>query len=400
LCLGVFVVNSSSETRAIILLLDGVGCGELPDAAEYGDQDSNTLANLATAVCGLHLPNLTRLGLGNILPIQGVLPAEKPEACFGKMAEQSVGKDSTTGHWEIAGLVTREPFPLFPQGFPPEFIRSLEQAVGRKTIGNKAASGTEIIRELGEEHLRTGCPIVYTSADSMLQIAAHEDVIPPDELYRLCQKARSLCTGRFGVGRVIARPFTGKPGSFKRTSGRKDFSCAPPQPTLLDNVKKAGRPVIGIGKVDDLFAGRGLTETHHSVVNADCQQLTVEAMRKTKAGLIFTNLVQFDMDWGHRNNPQAFAAGLKDFDDFLPNILNRLDRHDLLFITADHGNDPTTPSTDHSRECVPLLALGPGFKQSVDLDTRPTFADLGQTAAEFLDVKPTAHGTSFLELIR
>lgn len=387
-------------SRVIILLLDGVGCGELPDAADYGDQGSNTLANLAKSVGGLSLPNLARLGLGNIIPIQGIPPQANPQACFGRMAEQSVGKDSTTGHWEIAGLVTSDPFPLFPHGFPPEFIRALEQTIGRKTVGNVAASGTEIIKEMGDEHLKTGCPIVYTSADSVLQIACHEDVIPPDELYRICQKARGLCTGRFCVGRVIARPFTGKPGSFTRTARRKDFSCPPPHPTLLDNVKEAGLPVVGIGKVDDLFAGRGFTETHHSVNNADCHRLTIEAMEKAKAGLIFTNLVQFDMDWGHRNDPAAFAAGLREFDDSLPKILNHLDRHDLLFITADHGNDPTTLSTDHSREYVPLLALGPGFKTGVDLGTRPTFADLGQTSAEFLNAKPTMHGTSFLELIR
>ena len=394
------MVSSASDSRVIVLVLDGVGCGELPDAAEYGDQGSNTLANLAKAVGGLILPNLARLGLGNIIPILGIPPEKKPQACFGKMAEQSAGKDSTTGHWEIAGLVTHEPFPLFPQGFPPEFIRSLERAIGRKTIGNEAASGTEIIKELGEEHLKTGCPIVYTSADSVLQIACHEDVMAPDELYRICQEARRLCTGEFCVGRVIARPFTGKPGSFKRTTGRKDFSCAPPQPTLLDNVKTAGLPVVGIGKVDDLFAGRGFTETHHSVVNSDCMHLTVEAMNTTKAGLLFTNLVQFDMDWGHRNNPAAFAAGLKEFDDFLPSITDHLDRRDLLFITADHGNDPTTSSTDHSREYVPLLAFGPCFRQGADLGTRPSFADLGQTAADFLQVKPTAHGTSFLKEIR
>ena len=387
-------------SRVIILLLDGVGCGELPDAADYSDQGSNTLANLAKAVGGLSLPNLAGLGLGNIIPIAGIPPQEKPKASFGKMAEQSAGKDSTAGHWEVAGLVIDEPFPLFPHGFPPELIRSLEQAIGRKTIGNVAASGTEIIKELGEEHLRTGCPIVYTSADSVLQIACHEDIIPPDELYRICQKARGLCAGPFCVGRVIARPFTDKPGSFTRTTRRKDFSCLPPQPTLLDNVKEAGQPVVGIGKVDDLFAGRGFTDTHHSVNNDDCMRLTIEAMENTKVGLIFTNLVQFDMDWGHRNNPAAFAVGLREFDDFLPTILNHFDRHDLLFITADHGNDPTTPSTDHSREYVPLLAFGPDFKQGVDLGTRPTFADMGQTAAEFLKVKPTPHGTSFLKEIK
>jgi phosphopentomutase len=386
-------------SRVIILLLDGVGCGELPDADSYGDKGSNTLGNLAKAVGGLRLPNLARLGLGDVIPIQGVPRQDKPQASFGKMAEQSVGKDSTTGHWEIAGLVTDTPFPVFPHGFPSEFIHELETAFGRKTIGNKAASGTEIIRELGEEHLRTGHPIIYTSADSVLQIACHEDVIPPDELYQICQKARALCVGRFCIGRVIARPFTGKPGSFKRTAARKDFSCVPPLPTLLDNVKEAGLAVVGIGKADDLFAGRGFTETHHSVVNYECLRLTTEAMDKTTAGLVFTNLVQFDMDWGHRNDPAAFAAGLREFDDLLPSILNRLKRNDLLFITADHGNDPTTSSTDHSREYVPLLALGPGFRTGVDLGTRPTFADLGQTAAEFLKVKPTVHGTSFLKEI-
>jgi phosphopentomutase len=387
-------------SRVVILLLDGVGCGELPDAADYSDQGSNTLANLARAVGGLNVPNLAALGLGNITPIQGIPAQAHARASFGRMAEQSAGKDSTTGHWEVAGLVTDEPFPLFPNGFPPEFVHSFEQAIGRKTIGNVAASGTEIIKELGEEHVRTGCPIVYTSADSVFQVACHEDVIPREELYRICQKARGLCSGPFCVGRVIARPFTGKPGSFKRTARRKDFSCAPPQPTLLDNVKEAGLPVVAIGKVDDLFAGRGFTETHHSVSNADCLRLTVETMEKTRTGLIFTNLIQFDMDWGHRNDTAGFAAGLAEFDVFLPNILNRLDPHDLLFITADHGNDPTTPSTDHSLEYVPLLALGPGFRKGVNLGTRPTFADLGQTAAEYLKVKPTPHGTSFLELIQ
>jgi phosphopentomutase len=394
------VVNSVSDSRVTILLLDGVGCGELPDAADYSDQGSNTLANLAKAVGGLNLPTLAALGLGNITPIQGVPAQAHARASFGRMAEQSAGKDSTAGHWEVAGLVTDEPFPLFPNGFPAELIHSFEQAIGRKTIGNVAASGTEIIKELGEEHIKTGCPIVYTSADSVLQVACHEEVMSPEELYRICRVARGLCTGPFRVGRVIARPFIGKPGSFKRTAGRKDFSCAPPLPTLLDNVKKAGQPVTGIGKVDDLFAARGFTETHHSVSNADCLRLTVEAMEKTRAGLIFTNLVQFDMDWGHRNDPPSFAAGLREFDEFLPNILNHLDRHDLLFITADHGNDPTTPSTDHSREYVPLLAMGPGFRSGVNLGTRSTFADLGQTAAEFLKVKPTPHGKSFLELIR
>jgi phosphopentomutase len=391
---------STSRHRVIALLFDGVGCGELPDAGRFGDEGSNTLGNLARATGGLRLPNLGALGLGNTADIRGVEAQVQPTACFGRMAEASGGKDSTNGHWEIAGVISSEPFPTFPAGFPAELLGRFEAAIGRETIGNIAASGTDIIRRLGEEHLKTGRPIVYTSADSVFQVACHEDVIPTDELYRICEAARNLLDGPYRVGRVIARPFTGRPGSFRRTSGRKDFSCPPPAPTLLDNVKAAGRPVIGIGKVDDLFAGRGFTTTHHSVNNAECLTLTVEAMAKTETGLIFANLVQFDMDWGHRNDVANFARGLEETDASLPEILGRLAPDDLLFITADHGNDPTTPSTDHSREYVPLLATGPGIKQAVDLGTRSAFADLGQTAAEFLKVKPTPQGTSFLELIR
>jgi len=383
--------------RVVILLLDGVGCGELPDAGQFNDTGSNTLANLAGAVRGLDVPNLTRLGLGNVIPIPGVRAQKNPEACYGKMAERSAGKDSTTGHWEIAGLITSEPFPVFPQGFPRELLAEFEAAINRKTIGNVAASGTEIIKQLGEEHSRTGCPIVYTSADSVFQVACHEDVIPPPELYRICKVARDMLSGRYRVGRVIARPFTGKPGSFKRTPGRKDFSCLPPKPTLLDVAKDAGLPVVGIGKVDDLFAHRGFTEAYHSVNNVECLTLLNAAMQRTGTGLIFANLVQFDMDWGHRNDVTGFARGLAEFDRRLPETLSCLRPGDLCFITADHGNDPTTPSTDHSREYVPLLALGPGLRKGVNLGTRETFADLGQTAAHYLSVKPTPHGTSFLK---
>ena len=390
----------SYVNRVVILLLDGVGCGEMPDAAQYGDACSNTLGNLARTVGGLNLPNLSRLGLGNIISIQGVPAQDKPDACFGKMAEASPGKDSTTGHWEIAGLALDEPFPVFPNGFPPDFIARFEKAIGRKTLGNFACSGTEIIKRLGDEHLRTGCPIVYTSADSVFQVACHEDVVPVSELYRWCALVRELLDGPYRVARVIARPFVGKSGAFARTPRRKDFSCPPPGPTLLDRVKSAGQPVVAIGKIDDLFAGRGYTETHHSVNNQECVDITLEALARVAGGLIFTNLIQFDMDWGHRNDPQKFAQGLAEFDARLPEILSALRSDDLVFITADHGNDPTTASTDHSREYVPLLAFGPGIRKGVNLGTRATFADLGRTAAGYLDVEPTSCGTSFLKTIK
>ncbi len=387
-------------SRVIILLLDGVGCGELPDADRFGDKGSNTLGNLARSVNGLNLPNLGALGLGNIIPVRGVPPADEPQACFGKMAAMSPGKDSTTGHWEIAGLVLTRPFPLFPDGFPAELLSRFEKAIGRKTIGNVAESGTEIINRLGEEHVRTGSPIVYTSADSVFQVACHEDTLPVAGLYKICRKAREILTGQYLVGRVIARPFVGKPGSFTRTPERRDFSCPPPGPTLLDNVKAQGLPVVLIGKVDQLFAGRGFTEHHHSVNNDECFDLTLKTLEQTANGLVFTNLVQFDMDWGHRNDTRNFAQGLEQLDARIPELTGRLKPGDLLFVTADHGNDPTTPSTDHSREYVPLLAFGPGFRSGVDLGTRATFADLGRTAAEFLKAEPTQAGTSFLKEIR
>jgi phosphopentomutase len=388
-----------NDFRVIIVVLDGVGCGFAVDAAKFGDAGSNTLQNLSRAA-KLKLPNLQRLGLGNIVPLNGVPMSKLPKASVGMLAEQSAGKDSTCGHWELAGVITAEPFPLFPHGFPPELLRQFEQEIGRKTIGNCPASGTEIISRLGDEHVRTGAPIVYTSADSVFQVACHEDVIPPEQLYSMCATARRLLDGPNRVARVIARPFVGKSGSYQRTTGRKDFSCPAPKPTLLDNVKAAARPVIAIGKVDDLFAGRGFTESRHSVKNDECVGFLLDEMDKTKDGLIFANLVQFDMDWGHRNDVRGFARGLAEFDRRLPEIERRLKPGDLLFITADHGNDPTTPSTDHSRECVPLIALGPGLRLGMNLGTRPTFADLGQTAAEFLGVAATPDGTSFLELLR
>lgn len=385
--------------RVIILLLDGVGVGELPDAKDYGDEGSNTLANLAKAVGGLNLPTLQRLGLGNIIPIDGMNPVEKPLGSFGKMAERSPGKDSTTGHWEIAGLILNSPFPVYPDGFPEDVIEKFEKRIGRKVIGNKPASGTVIIEELGEEHLKTKNPIVYTSADSVFQIAAHVDVIPIEELYRICKIARDLLSGRHNVARVIARPFEGKTGAFRRRPERRDFSIPPPGPTLLDRVNDAGKDTIVIGKVDEIFSFQGITRAHHSTLHEECTRFVEEELKITKQGLIFANFVQFDMDWGHRNNPGGFYRGLVDFDQWLATIITKVDYDDLLFITADHGNDPTTPSTDHSREYVPLLVYGPAFKAGLDLGIRESFADLGQTAAQYLGVNGLEDGKGFIEEI-
>ncbi len=384
--------------RAIIIVLDGVGVGELPDAHQYGDEGSNTLGNLSSAVGGLRLPNLERMGLGNIIPIEGVRPSPQPESSYGKMAELSPGKDSTTGHWEIAGLILSRPFPTYPDGFPKQVMESFEKAIGRGTLGNYPASGTEIIEELGEEHLRTRFPIVYTSADSVFQIAAHEEVVPIEELYRLCKIARDMLRGEHGVARVIARPFIGRPGSFERTERRKDYSLPPPGPTILDVLERDGYPVVGIGKIDDLFANRGLTKSLHSVENMACCDYILTAMKETQSGLVFANLVEFDMVWGHRNNPQGFAEALKAFDSRLPEILDLLTQDDLLFLTADHGNDPTTPSTDHSREYVPVLAWGAKVRSGVDLGTRHSFADLGATIGELFGVT-LPNGKSFLSRI-
>lgn len=383
-------------SRAVIVVLDGVGVGELPDAEAYGDAGSNTLSNLARAVGGLHLPNLQKLGLGNVVPIEGVSPVREPAAAFGRMAERSAGKDSTTGHWELAGVVTAEPFPLFPRGFPPGLIARVEQLLARKIIGNCVASGTEIIERLGQEHLATGCPIVYTSADSVLQIACHESVLAPADLHRACARIREAAQGPWRVGRVIARPFAGEPGRFRRTSARRDYSCPPPQGTLLDNCLAAGLEVTGIGKVDDLFARRGFTRMRHSVDNRECVGFILETLAAQPGGLVFANLVQFDMEWGHRNDCRGFARGLADFDSRLPVLLDALRDDGWLFITADHGNDPTTASTDHSREHVPLLVTGPLCRPGVNLGRRSSFADLGQTCAAILGTQPTPDGRSFL----
>ncbi|MEO0092050.1 MAG: phosphopentomutase [candidate division WOR-3 bacterium] len=386
--------------RAIILLLDGVGVGELHDAHLYNDQGSNTLKNLSEKIPNFCLPNFEKLGLGNIIDIKGVKRNDSALASYGKMAECSPGKDSTSGHWELMGVVLKHPFPVYPQGFPKQIISKFEKIIGRKVLGNIPASGTEIINRLGEEHLRTGYPIVYTSADSVFQIAAHENVITPQELYKMCEIARKLLKGKHSVLRVIARPFIGTPGNFIRTPRRKDFSLPPPEPTLLDFAKEYNYEVVAIGKVDELFAHQGYTSSFHSVNNMECFDFTLQAMENTKNGIIFTNFIQFDMDWGHRNDCQAFYQGLLDFDTRLPEILQRLRDDDILFITADHGNDPTTPSTDHSREYVPVLVYGKKIRAGVNLEIRKTFADLGQTIAEYLQLPPLKYGVSFYREIR
>ncbi|AIS51648.1 phosphopentomutase DeoB [Thermoanaerobacter kivui] len=382
--------------RVILIVLDSVGVGELPDAYKFGDEGSNTLGHV-TEKTGVELPNMGRLGLGNIIPLKSV--PENPNAIggYGKMAEKSAGKDTTTGHWEIAGLITEKPFPTYPHGFPEEIIKEFEKRIGRKVLGNKPASGTEIIKELGEEHVKTGYPIVYTSADSVFQVAAHEDVIPLEELYRICEIAREILKGDHAVGRVIARPFTGTPGNFVRTGNRRDFSLKPFEPTVLDMLKEAGYEVFAIGKIEDIFAGQGITEKNHTINNDEGITATIKAMDDIKNGLIFTNLVDFDMLYGHRNDVEGYAKALKHFDNRLPEIMGKLTKEDLLIITADHGCDPTTPSTDHSREYVPLLVYSPSMKHGINLGVRSTYSDVAATIAEIFKVGPTKHGTSFLK---
>jgi len=383
--------------RAIIIVLDGLGVGELPDAECYDDADSNTLVHIAEAVGGLDLPNLQRLGLGHIVRVTGVPAVAAPAGCYGKMAERSAGKSTTVGHWELAGVVTERPSPTYPEGFPADIIAAFEEATGRHVLWNRPASGTEIIERLGPEHLRTGDLIVYTSADSVFQVAAHEDKVPVDELYEACRAARELLTGEHTVERVIARPFTGQPGCFRRTERRRDFSLLPPQPTLLDLAKEAGLPVLAVGKIDQIFAGRGITEAHHCVTNPEALTATLAYAQRRAPGIIMANLVEFDMVFGHRNDAQGFAGALEEFDGWLPKVLAIMRPDDMLFLTADHGCDPTTPGTDHSREYVPLLACGERLRPGMDLGARDTFAALGATVAEALGLdwsgKP---GQSFL----
>ena len=384
--------------RVFLTVLDSVGVGELPDAGKYGDQGSDTLGNISRAV-PLKLPTLRSLGLPRVARVAGMAPVESPLGAYGRMAEQSAGKDSVTGHWEIAGIVLDRAFPTFPNGFPAHVIAEFERRIGRKALGNYAASGTVIIDQLGAEHMRTGFPIVYTSADSVFQIAAHEDVIPVPELYRICEIAYELVGRGMNVGRVIARPFVGKAGSFTRTANRHDYALPPSGTTLLDAMTAAGKTVHAIGKIKDLFAGRGITTSAHTKSDDEGVDEIEKAIACAGRGLVFTNLVDFDTQYGHRNDPAGYAANLERFDARLARLLPALRDRDLLIITADHGNDPTTPSTDHAREYVPLFLVGKTVKSGVDLGTRATFADLGQTVAEIFGVGPLAHGTSFLREI-
>ena len=383
-------------TRVILMVLDGLGIGELPDAEHYGDAGTNTLAHVAASVGGLSLPALERLGLGHIGAFSGVRRASDPEGCFGKMQEQSKGKDSTTGHWEIAGLVVHTPFPVYPNGFPSELIEAYEGLIGRKILGNKTASGTQIVNELGDEHMRTGAPIVYSSADSVFRIAAHEQVIPVQDLYHLCRVARKLLRPPHQVSRVIARPFRGRRGAFVRTSDRRDFSVEPPDRTLLDILARVGQPVIGIGKIDDLFAGRGVGRSIRTVSDADGIEQTIKLLRTVARGLIFVNLVDLDTVYGHRKGVLGYAKALETFDRRLPHIVAAMRPGDALFLIADHGNDPTSPGTDHSREYVPLLVHGPRLARGVNLGIRRTFADVGQTIADALADTMLPNGESFL----
>ena len=381
--------------QVILITLDGCGIGDMPDAAEYGDIGSNTIANTARALGGLDIPNLQLMGLGNLADIPGVLPNPDPTASFGVMLEKSKGKDTIIGHWEIAGIITERPFPLYPHGFPAEIIQDFEKAIGRQILGNYPASGTEIIKQLAREHMRTGRPIVYTSADSVFQIAAHEEVVPVETLYEMCLKAREILTGEHNVARVIARPFVGEPGSFRRTANRRDFAVKPPGPTILDSLIKHGFPVIGIGKIGDIFAYQGISQSIHTESDLDGIERTIEVIKIAKSGLIFTNLVDFDAVYGHRNDPQGFANNLRQFDDHLPAIQAAMKDDDLLIITADHGVDPTTPSTDHSREKVPLLVYGKS-RPPRNLGESTTFADIAATLADLFGLPPWPIGTSIV----
>ena len=378
--------------------MDSVGIGELPDAAAYGDQGSDTVGNIAKQI-PLKLPTLRTLGLGRVARLGGDAPPASPRAAVGRMAEASAGKDSVTGHWEMMGIVLDRPFPVFPDGFPQAVIQEFSRRTGRGVLGNKAASGTAIIDELGPEQMRTGSLIVYTSADSVFQIAAHEEIVPVPELYRACEVAYALVGEGLGVGRVIARPFVGAPGSFRRTANRRDYALPPKGETLLDRLTAASLPVVAIGKIEDLFAGRGITAAIHTKSDDHGMDEVERQMAAVDRGLIFTNLVDFDSQYGHRNDTAGYAANLERFDARLARILPMLRADDLLVVTADHGNDPTTPSTDHAREYVPLIAAGARVRGGVDLGTRTTFADLGQTLADVFEVGPIPNGTSFLTQI-
>ncbi|NLC65772.1 MAG: phosphopentomutase [Clostridium sp.] len=385
--------------KVVLIVLDSVGIGEMPDAHLYGDEGSHTLGNIGKKVGGLDLKNLEELGLGNIEKLEGVKVLEKPKGAFGKSAELSVGKDTTTGHWEMSGVILEKPLNTYPNGFSKEIISEFEKKIGRKTLGNIVASGTKIIEDLGEEHMKTGFPIVYTSADSVFQIAAHEDIVPLKELYRYSEIARKMLVGDIQVGRVIARPFVGEPGNFERTGNRKDYSLDPFNKTILDYIKEDGQNAMGVGKIVDVFNGIGITHTIHTDNNNDGVDKTIQFMKKDLPGLIWTNLVDFDMKYGHRNDYKGYYEALRDFDKRLPEIINELKDDDILIITADHGCDPTTPSTDHSREYIPILVYGKNIKPGVDIGVRESFSDIGKTVLDYLDIENKLYGKSFLKEI-
>lgn len=381
--------------RAILVVLDSVGIGEMPDADQYGDVGSNTLGNIADQVGGMEIPHLEKLGLGNIAPLKGVAVMDTPEGAYGKSAELSVGKDTVTGHWEMSGVILEKPLNTYPEGFSKEIMDAFESKIGRKTLGNVVASGTEIIERLGDEHVKTGYPIIYTSADSVFQIAAHEGVIPLDELYRYCEVAREMLVGDWQVGRVIARPFVGEDGVYTRTENRKDFALDPFNKTILEYVKEAGQNVMCVGKISDVFNNIGVTHSVHTKNNMQGVDETLKFMKEDLGGLLWTNLVDFDMKYGHRNDYVGYYNAIKEFDERLPEILETMTEDDILILTADHGCDPTTPSTDHSREYIPILVYGKNVKPGANLGVRRTFSDIGKTVLEYLGVQNDLYGESF-----
>ncbi len=382
--------------RVIVIVLDGVGIGAAPDAAQYGDEGSHSLANTANAVGGLQLPNLQELGLGCITPIMGVPPPPMPRGCYGKMQPKSAGKDTITGHWELMGIYLPEAFPTYPLGFPPDVVDEFNRRTGKDVLGNKPASGTEILVELGMEHIRTGKPILYTSADSVFQLAAHEEVIPLPELYGLCEQAREMLKGVHNVGRVIARPFLGDaPENFKRTPHRRDYPRLPDEPTMLDKLYAAGKQVCSVGKIDDIFGRRGIGRSNHTVSNRESILAMLDLLGEDFDGLLFANLIEFDMIYGHRNDSAGYARALQEFDSFLPQIWAGLKPYDMVIISADHGVDPTTPGTDHSREYVPLLVFGPGIRVGYNLGARSSLGDVAATIAQIFGLTPPVIGQSF-----
>ncbi|MFZ5965821.1 MAG: phosphopentomutase [Bacillota bacterium] len=385
--------------RVIIFVMDSVGIGSLPDSAQYDDVGVNTLGNISKACNGIKLPNLVQLGLGNIQGISGVDRAEQPVGCYGKAGEISIGKDTTTGHWEIVGLHVKEPFNTYPNGFPKDFMERFEAAIGRKTLGNIPASGTEIIEKLGKEHMDTGYPIVYTSADSVFQIAAHEEIISIDELYEICQTAREMLTGDVQVARVIARPFIGEPGKFERTANRRDYSVDPYGPTILDHAKAKGYDVLAVGKIEDIFNGKGITEAVHTKDNMDGVDQTIAYLKRDAKGIIFSNLVDFDAKYGHRRNAEGYKTALEELDQRIPELLSHLKDDDMIIFTADHGNDPTYKGTDHTREYVPIVIYGKQIRQGIDLGIRKSFADIAATISDILDLPMPEHGESFKDLL-